>query len=239
MSRSIDSFFSDKNDRGTSHRLNRVLCIVEGGDELSFVKRVYEVFNQPTECQDFVTDKIKLSYGKNPIGWQGDTSKQKSKSRKICNFQGGDTQEGKAPLPILESLNSEDLELYLAIVVMFDKDRDFNGGVESKAKEILEDHTNKILFVSKPCFEKESMGFFMNSGIQGYIDENYAIIENSQCRWYKQNYGECIKLNPIGNAKKLSTVISKLEKSHFEEPKLDMLLFQLIYFLQTNIREAR
>jgi len=240
MSNSLDAFFEDKvaHEIATTPPINKVLCILEGGDELSFIKKVYEVYNDDMACQDFVNNKIKLSYGREIIEWQGNTHELKAKSREKCNFQGGDLYSGddkvKAPLPILESLYNEDLELYKAIIVMFDKDRDVDNIVEIKSRERLSDYSNNILFLSNPCFEKESMTFFMNEEIQNFIDTSYVIIEGSSCRWYKQNYGKCISLNPVKNAKKLSTVIEKLDKSYLEDSNINVEIFKLINFIKIN-----
>jgi len=240
MPHSLDSFFADKveHKRREITRINKVLCILEGGDELSFVKKVYEIYNDDIECQDFVNDKIKLSYGMNLIEWQGNTSKLKDKSKEKCNFQGGDLYSGddrvKAPLPILESLINEDIELYKAIIVMFDKDRDMNNEVEDKAREKLETITNNILFLSTPCFEKESMTFFMNKKIKEYIIDNYSVIDDSSCLWYKQNYNKCLAFNRVKNAQKLSTMIDKLDKNHLENSSIDEDISKLIHFIKIN-----
>ncbi len=233
MPNNLDSFFEDKNK--TTLQLDKILCIIEGGDELSFIKKVYEIYNDPIECQDFISTKIKLSYGKSIIEWQGNRPEIRAKNRDVCNFQGGDNQDGKVPLPILASLNKEDLELYPAIIVMFDKDRDLDNKVEIKSKEILKEYSNKILFLSRPCFEKETMTFFMNEEIDIFISDNYVIMENSRCRWFKQNYSQCILFNPIKNARKLSTVIKKLEKKHLEDENIDEFMLELINFIKINI----
>lgn len=240
MSHSLDSFFADKveNEIIEIPPINKVLCILEGGDELSFIKKIYEIYNEPIECQDFVNSKIKLSYGMNLIEWQGNTQELKDKSKEKCNFQGGDLYSGddrvKAPLPILESLINEDIELYKAVIVMFDKDRDVDNIVEIKSRERLEDAFKNILFLSRPCFEKESMTFFMNEKIKEYISVNYSILEGSACLWYKQNYNKCLAFNRVRNAQKLSEVIYYLEKSYLENPKIDSEMFKLINFIKIN-----
>jgi len=236
MANNLDSFF---HNHQTSTQINKVLCIVEGGDELSFIKKVYEIYNSEIECEDFLRDKIKLSYGMQNIEWQGNTLELKVKNREKCNFQGGDLYNGdnkiKAPLPILESLYNEDLELYKAIIVMFDKDRDSNNIVEEKAIEKLEDINSKILFLSRPCFEKESMTFFMNEEVQKFIDENYEVLEESLCLWYKRNYNECLRFNRIGNAQKLSTMIDRLDKNNLEDSNLNIEISKLINFIKIHI----
>jgi len=240
MSNNLDNFFADKAEHeiSTTPPINKVLCIIEGGDELSFIKKVYEVYNQPIECQDFVNHKIKLSYGMEIIEWQGNTYELKAKSREKCNFQGGDLYSGddkiEAPLPILESLFNEDIELYKAIIVMFDKDRDIDNIVEIKSRERLAEYSNKILFLSNPCFEKESMTFFMNEEIQNFIDISYEIIEGSFCKWYKRNYGKCLAFNRVRNAQKLSEVLYYLEKIHLENPQIDEEMSKLIDFIKIN-----
>ena len=233
MPNNLDSFFPNRFDSPPQTKIDKILCIVEGGDELSFIKRVYEVYNNSIECQDFVNHKIKLSYGRGIIEWQGNKIEEKDRNKKNCNFQGGDYQE-KAPLPILTSLNNEDLELYKAIVVMFDKDRDANDFVEIKSLEIVQEYSDKIIFLSNPCFEKESITFFQNEAVEKFIQENYSIIANSKCRWYKKNYGKCLQFNPIRNKKTLSTIIPLLNKSHFENESINEEMKELINFLRVN-----
>jgi len=235
MPNNLDSFFPNKFDNQPQSKIDKILCIVEGGDELSFIKRVYEVYNHSIECQNFITDKIKLSYGRSIIEWQGKTQNEKNKSRRNCNFQGGDYQE-KAPLPILASLNNEDLELYRAIIVMFDKDRDIDNKVEIESLEILEEYSEKIVFLSKPCFEKESITFFKNKEIEKFIQESYSIIDNSKCRWYKNNYGKILQFNPIKNKKKPSTIIPILDKSHFELESICKEMKKLVNFINSNLK---
>ncbi len=239
MSNSLDAFFEDKvaHEIASIPKIDKVLCILEGGDELSFIKKVYEVYNQSIECQVFFNHKIKLSYGSNIIEWQGETAELRAKSKKICNFRGGDTQEGKAPEPILRALLNEDLELYKAIIVMFDKDRDFDNIVEIKSKEILEDCSTKILFLSNPCFEKETITFFDNAKVQKFIEENYETVNKPRCQWYKQNYGRVLKLNPIKRAQNLSHVLDTLEQKYLEDTKINDLMAQLIDFIKINIEE--
>ena len=236
MANNLDSFYHNHQE---STPTKNVLCIVEGRAELSFIKKVYEVYNNPMECQDFVRDNIKLSYGMRSIEWQGNTSELRVKSRETCNFQGGDLYRDenkiKAPLPILESLYNEDLEVYTSIIVMFDKDRDADNFVENKAREILEEHSNKILFLSRPCFEKESMTFFMNEEVREFIEKNYETLNKPKCQWYKQNYSKCIVLNPISNAKKLDTLINKLDKIHLENANINLDMTKLIEFIKIAI----
>jgi len=235
MANNLDSFFADKFEHKSSIKSDKILCILEGGDELSFVKRVYEVYNDSIECQDFVAHKIKLSYGRGIIEWQGNTVELREKNKEKCNFQGGDTKE-KAPLPILTSLKNEDLEIYKAIIVMFDKDRDINNKVEKESIEILERYSNKILFLSNPCFEKESITFFENRDILNFINNEYSIIDGSKCRWYKSNYGKLLQFNPIGNKKKLSTIIPLLTQHHFELDSINRKMKNLISFICRNFQ---
>ena len=236
MSNSLDNFFADKieHEIATIPPINKVLCILEGGDELSFIKKVYEVYNDDIECQDFVNNKIKLSYGKGLVEWQGNDSQSQEKNSKVCNFKGGHNEDGYAPLPILASLNNEDLDIYTAIIVMFDKDRDFNNIVELKSKEILEEYSKKILFISNPCFEKETITFFDNEKVKEFIEENYETINKPKCQWYKQNYGRILKLNPIKRSQNLSQLINILEKIHLENPQIDEDMSKLINFIKIN-----
>ena len=239
MANNLDSFYANKFENQGTIKSDKVLCIVEGGDELSFIKRVYEVFNESIDCQEFVNGKIKLSYGRSIVEWQGNTVALKNKSREKCNFQGGDlyseNDKTKAPLPILASLNNEDLDIYKAIIVMFDKDRDEDDLVELKSKDILKECSVQILFLSNPCFEKETIAFFENEDIQNFIVENYEVINGSKCQWYKSNYGKLLQFNPIGNKKKLSTIIPLLNRNHFESELLDVNMQKLITFIRTSL----
>jgi len=235
MPTNLDSFYSNKFRQSSTTQLETVLCIVEGGDELSFIKKIYEIHNSSITCSKFLHNKIKLSYGRGLIGWQGNTPTQKHTNKQKCNFQGGDLSNKKAPYPILESLNNEDLSLYKAIIVIYDKDRDINNIVRMKSKQILENHSQYILYISAPCFERESITFFNNIDIDKYIIKNYKIIEGSQCKWYKQNYQNLLRLNPIGNCRKLSTLIPLLTHQQILSPTINSKIKNLISFIHTNI----
>jgi len=117
---------------------------------------------------------------------------------------------------------------------MFDKDRDMDNNVEQKSIDILKEYSNKILFLSKPCFEKESITFFRNEDISEFIHNNYQVINGSKCQWYKSNYGKLLKFNPIGNKKKLSTIIPLLTRNNFESNLINAEMQELIYFIREN-----
>lgn len=77
----------------------------------------------------------------------------------------------------------------------------------------------------------------MNEEIEQFINTSYQMIEDSSCRWYKRNYGKCIKLNPIKNAKRLSTVIEKLNKIYLENSEISIEMQELISFIRVNMEE--
>lgn len=218
----IDSLYEDKiiNDTVT---VDKVLCIFEGKDELTFTKRVYELYNHPIACRDFLDKKIELSWGKEPIFLHNIDK---------CNFQGGSLIGCPVPMPVLESLNFNDLEIYKAILVIFDNDCDTNKFVENKANTILEKY-NAYISISDICFEKIAMEFIKSKTSDVYIDENYTIIDNSKCKWYKDNYGNIPKTEYFRRVQSLQKVVTMLRLEDIENQNLS--LAECIEFIKNNI----
>ena len=219
----IESLYSDKLAHELDVLKDKVLCIVEGKDELSFVKKVYELNHTSINCEAFLTDKIELSWGKEPIFWR---------NIKKCNFQGGNLSECPVPMPVLESLNAHDLETYEAIFVMFDGDCDTNNFLKSNSETLLSAY-NHYIFISDICFEKVAMEFVQNSETKEYISQNYKIIEDSLCKWYKNSYGAIPKSNYFRRVQSLERVIDILRLEDIE--KEELLLNRAILFLKSNI----
>lgn len=218
----IDSLYEDKTINDVVH-IDKVLCIFEGKDELTFTKKIYELFNQPIACRAFLDKRIELSWGKDPIFW---------KNIDKCNFQGGNLTGCPVPMPVLESLNASDLEIYKAILVVFDSDCDINQFVENTAKAILVD-CNYYIFVSDICFEKTAMEFIKNETTDGYINTNYTVIDDSKCKWYKDNYGNIPKVEYFRRVQSLEKVIKILRLEDIEN--LNLSLNDCIKFIKNNI----
>ena len=207
----LDLLYEDK----TLHDLiqsDKVLCIFEGKDELSFVKKVHELFSQPITCEDFISNKIELSWGKEPIFWKNINS---------CNFQGGSLSGCPVPMPVLESLNANDLESYKAILVMFDGDCDELNYVESHTHSLLQTY-NSFVFVSDVCFEKVAIELIENDETTVYIDEHYIVIDESQCKWYKNNYGNIPKSSYFRRVQSLEKAIKILRQEDIEKNNLSL-----------------
>jgi len=204
----IESLFSDKQDL---IEIDKIFCILEGQDELSFVKKVYELNYQEINCQEFISNKIELSWGKKAISWN---------NLEECKFQGGHMTGCPVPYPVLESLHNSDIEDYKAILIMFDKDRDTTNEVENQSKDILESFNNYI-FISNPCFEKVAIDFIKTEEIKQYIKDNYKIqyfyndsgevVKYSKCDWYKNNLAKLPK-STLPQEKKIFKRAHKLDK---------------------------
>jgi len=217
----IDLLYEDKIINDIVH-VDKVLCIFEGKDELTFTKKIYELFNQPIECRDFLDKKIELSWGKEPIFWNNIDK---------CNFQGGNLG-CPVPMPVLESLNSSDLEIYKAILVIFDGDCDTDQFVKKEANSNLEEY-NSYIFVSDICFEKTMIEFIRKEETDEYISKWCTIINGSQCKWYKDNYGKIPKSEYFRRVQSLERVINILRLEDIEKQNLS--LTDCIKFIKNNI----
>lgn len=194
----LNTIYSDKIELS---KIDKVLCILEGKSELNFIKKVYELNNSLISCDDFTDTKIKLSWGKAPIEWN---------NKEECNFQGGNITGCKVPEPVIESLNNENISMYKAILVIFDRDCDTNDLVSIESNELLETYNN-FIFVSNPCFEKVGIDFIKTNEIEKYIIDNYSILDNSQCKWYKNNFNNLPK-STLPEEKKIFKRVQSLDK---------------------------
>jgi len=174
----MNSFFRNQNE----YKINKIFCILEGRDELLFIKRLYELEFGGITCSNFLENKIELQWGKN--------TKWINKNK--CNFQGGNLKECKTPNGVLEALNNSNYFLYEGLIIMFDKDCDINNYVENEIKNIL-NNFNYIYYLSNPCFEKEILLIVKNEDTLSYIEDNYYEIDHSKCKWYKQNFNRVPK----------------------------------------------
>jgi len=222
----LDTFYSDKTEVS---KIDKVLCILEGKSELSFIKKVYELNNSLISCEDFTDSKIKLSWGKTSIEWN---------KKENCNFKGGNITGCKVPEPVIESLNNENISMYKAILVIFDKDCDTDDLVSIESSELLEAYNN-LIFVSEPCFEKVGIDFIKTDEIKKYIDDNYSVIEDSQCKWYKDNFAKLPKAT-LPKEKKLFKRAQSLDKLieflSIEDIKDETVeLKECILFIKSNI----
>lgn len=217
----LEKLYSDKINNEVSYlaaRIEKVLCIVEGKDELSFLKRIYElVKNTNITCKDFCNNVVVLSYGKNPIRWIGATISEQNDNEMKCNFQGGNLDGCPVPTPILEALNKEDLELYSSIIIMFDKDCDPLNSVEDSVRRILTESGIKLfsLLTPDPCFEKICISIY-SRGLDSdqYISSKYKIIRSSHCKWYKNNFKKIPKKIEFASMKTLNDLIGNLSLDH-------------------------
>ena len=219
----IESLYDDKLAHELDESKNKVLCIVEGKDELSFIRKVYELYNGSINCQEFVIEKIELSWGKEPIFWR---------NIEKCNFQGGNLLGCPVPMPVLESLDAHDLEMYKAIIVMFDNDCDTNKFVENNSNSMLLSYKHYI-FIADICFEKVAMEFVQNNATHEYILTNYEEIDGSLCKWYKNSYGVIPKAEYFRRVQSLEKVISILRLEDIEKEELSVSKY--IEFMKNTI----
>ena len=185
---------------------NKIFCILEGKDELLFIKRLYELSFKNIDCKDFIKNKIKLQWGKDTI-WENKSN---------CNFQGGNLKGCKTPNGVLEALYNSNYRIYAGLIIMFDKDCDVGDEVKKEVENILKDKYDYICFVSNPCFEKEILIIVKNDITKDYIQNNYQVINGSQCKWYKQNFSKIPKKDKYKSYQKCEKIIKNLDQKEIE-----------------------
>lgn len=176
--------------------LNKILCIVEGKEELKYIVRVFELSNYINKsiwsnCQDITTNYIKVTWGETlppNINLVIDDK---------CTFPGGGSVKGvPVPKPAMKSfeLYRDSLELFSAVIVMFDKDKDKDDEVLTYFNDNLKKISNKYcLIVSAPCFESKLIDFCKcgncQNEVQSFQDGKYP------CDKYKDNFSSlsCFK----------------------------------------------
>lgn len=199
---SYKSFFKDKLEPPKIKPIDKVLCIIEGQSELLFIKKVYELEKSlKIDCLPFLTTVIEMSWGKAPIHWHDKAN---------CKFQGGNVQGALTPQPVLESLYNENIDYYKAVLVMFDADADQENQVYQAAMQKLKSKSTYILYAT-PCFEKEMLSLTFNQDSQAYIEQNYQIVKNSKCRWYKQNWQHIPKQTRFHQSKSSDSLLAFLK----------------------------
>lgn len=196
----INEYYADKLSATT--KINKILCIIEGQTELSFLKKVYELYNEDISCKDFFLNIVKVSWGKSELVL---------KNAK-CNFQGGNLKGCPTPMPVIESLEKEDLEIYSSIIVCFDKDRDSKNIVENYARNSLKNLNHKFL-LSSPCFENTVLHLCNNTHTHPYVLTNYMIIDDSLCQWYKDKFNRIPKDKKFSRCQKAQAVIEIIDKN--------------------------
>jgi hypothetical protein len=205
-----DEYYSDKKDENRLEGIDKILCILEGKDELIFLKKIYECYNSNIQCFEFMNDKVKVSWGKEPIY-----------PDENCNFQGGNRPGCPVPRPAIESLKFEEdsLALYKGIIIMFDKDCDVDDEVEEKIMKIIKENNlneTSVICLSNPCLEKEAIVFFQTTETLSFISSYYREIDGSKCKWYKQNYAHLPKKDRFRSVQSLESLFNKLDKEACE-----------------------
>lgn len=201
-------FFSDKVEQNQNYKKDKILCIVEGKDELNLVKKIYQICeNIEISCQDFLNNKIELSWGKSEVFWN-DIEK--------CNFQGGHITGCSTPYPVLESLKNKNIDVYKSILIVFDGDCDVGESVYNSAKALTEVY-KKFILRCEPCLEKEMVLFLANEQTSSYIEMNYQLLEDSKCKWYKNNIVAIPKKDKFRRIQSLEKAIFYLEEADFSD----------------------
>lgn len=211
------SYFQDKLEPPETKPIDKVLCIIEGQSELLFIKKIYELDKAvKIDCLPFLTTVIEMSWGKAPINWHDKAN---------CKFRGGNIQGALTPQPVLESLYKENIDYYKAVLVMFDADVDHEKQVYQAANQKLKNKFGYVLY-AEPCFEKEVLSLTFNQNSEGYIEQNYQVLNNSKCRWYKQNWQHIPKEARFHKSKSSNTLLAllKLEDLQGKNSKIDDLV---------------
>ncbi len=194
----INDYYSDK--LKTITKIDKILCIIEGKTELSFLKKIYELNNTNIDCNDFISTIVKISWGKDEIILKNHD----------CDFQGGNLKSCPTPMPVIESLEKEDLEIYSSILVCFDKDCDKDNIVENYTLETLKYLKHKLL-LSSPCFENSILHLCGHDTTFTYVSKNYEIIDDSLCQWFKNNFSKIPKIKKFSRCQKAERVIEKID----------------------------
>ena len=209
--------------------IDKILCILEGRDELIFVKRICEIIlDKNISCENLLK-KIKLSWGKYYTDSDGHRVRWIDKGK--CNFQGGNIRGCKTPKPALEALN-EALEdaTYEGLVIMFDKDCDENEETEKEILNILKDKLNGnsgyIFYASDPCLEKEVLIIVKDDETENYIDSHYRIINNSRCEWFKREFRNTPKKIDYKDYQSCKRVIENLKKEELENSEMGKMFIE-------------
>ena len=187
-----------------SVNIKKIFCILEGKDELLFVKRLYELNFGTVECEVFTKDKITLQWGKEKTILNDNIN---------CNFQGGNLKDCGTPMPVIEALNNSNFSIYDGLIVMYDKDCDEENYVKEQIETILGDNHDYIAYISNPCFEKEVLMIIKDSTTKQYINTNYQIIEDLKCLWFKRNFGKVPKQKRYNFYQKCESATSHLNIS--------------------------
>jgi len=184
--------------------IKKIFCILEGKDELLFVKKLYELNFGTVECEVFTKDKIALQWGKEKTILSDNIN---------CTFQGGNLTSCLTPIPVLEALTNSNFSIYDGLIMMYDKDCDEENYVKEQIETILRDKFDYIAYISNPCFEKEVLMIVKDNNTKQYIDTNYQIIDDSKCLWFKRNFAKIPKQKRYNFYQKCESTTSHLNIS--------------------------
>lgn len=206
LNMAYSGFFLDKLHDDEEEIDSKILCILEGNDELEFVKKTYSLFfDKAISHEGFVDDVIELSWGKNPIKWTS-----------AIGFQGGSLPGARAPLPVLEALESKNLNAYKAILVMFDADLDDNAYVYGEAgSKLNEAGAAHYIFYSEPCVEAELLKLIVNSDGQDLIIKQQTEVSGANCFWYKSSWQSLPKKTKFSSTQSPSSLLKRLNKEDY------------------------
>lgn len=222
----LSEFFADK-ELATEHASNRVLCVLEGNSELALVKKTYELVKGIViEFEQFLHDVIHLSWGKMPVIW---------KNKQQGDFQGGRIGEAPMPYPVLESLHNSNIDMYAAVLVMFDADLDAAAEVMTEAHSFTQEYKS-FIFYSEPCFEAEMVELTKNERTEAYVSDNYRVIGSSKCRWYKRSWSQIPKKEKFGGIQSVKNIIPILELDDFVDKSQKITGFKS--FIGSNFSQA-
>lgn len=166
----------------------KILCIVEGKEELKYIYNLFKLNGAKEQCDELSKNKIKVSWGRDIIVVNK------------CNFKGGGCYKDiPVPVPAQESLEFEkdNLWLYDSIIVMFDGDKDNNNKVNNYFLKKQESLGNLILLVSQPCFESTLIDYCLCEKCR--TDVNSMKNGKYPCDKYKNNFSSLNCFKGIGH----------------------------------------
>ena len=137
----------------------KILCILEGEFELSYIAKIFKLYNYPKDCLNLTEELIKVAWCDKLPKHINIVSKKNGK----CRFNGGGTCKGSpVPTPAIKAFEmfSKDLSIFDSVIVFFDADKDKNKLVENYFLEKFKTlNITNVLLVSIPCFESTLIDF--------------------------------------------------------------------------------
>ncbi|MEA2018963.1 MAG: hypothetical protein U9N59_11000 [Campylobacterota bacterium] len=169
-----------------SHSNKKILCILEGKEELKYIYNTFKLYDYSNGCDTLAKELIKVSWGRD------------NQIVKNCNFNGGGCYKGiPVPVPAIESYEFEkdNFWLYDNIIVMFDSDKDDESKVEKYFNTQIEDKL--FILASEPCFESTLIDYCKCGNCRDDIEKLNE--EKYPCDKYKNNFSSLHCFDGVGH----------------------------------------